>query len=272
MRSNHLRQLLNEGKPSIATHVMASWPGIIEMIGHTGAIDYVELVGEGLPYDLEGLENLCHAVDLFHNMTSMIRIEPEPATFTAARAIGSGVQNVLFANVRTVEEAKERLTEMRLNVVDEGERHLAQQFKDQIPGKTRLAGYFLESGTPAYTQSLKDCVVALKIEQRETLENLEAILSVGGIDMVVFGGSDYSPSITKPGAPATPEVQQVRDRVFRRVLSMGVQPRADIGSAEQAKPFLDMGVRHFAMGTDLAILFNWWKENAQELGELIAGA
>ena len=33
-----------------------------------------------------------------------------------------------------------------------------------------------------------------------------------------------------------------------------------------------MGIRHFAIGTDLAILYNWWKENAQELGELIAGA
>jgi hypothetical protein len=70
----------------------------------------------------------------------------------------------------------------------------------------------------------------------------------------------------------TPEVQAVRDYVYKTALSMGVQPRAEISTPEQAKPFLDQGIRHFAIGTDLAILYTCWKENAEEQGELIAGA
>jgi 4-hydroxy-2-oxoheptanedioate aldolase len=115
-------------------------------------------------------------------------------------------------------------------------------------------------------------VVALMIEKREAVEDLEAILSVKGIDMVVFGAGDYSMSIGKPGAGATPEVQAVRDHVYKTALEMGVQPRVEISTPEEAKPFLEMGIRHFGIGTDLAILYNWWKENAQELGELVAGA
>jgi 2-keto-3-deoxy-L-rhamnonate aldolase RhmA len=77
------------------------------------------------------------------------------------------------------------------------------------------------------------------IEKREAVEILEAILSVGGIDIAVFGGGDYSTSIGKPRAVATPQVQAVRDYVYKTALSMGVQPRAEISTREQAKPFLE---------------------------------
>ena len=107
MRPNRLRQLLNEGKPSIGTHTMVFWPGMVEIIGHTGIIDYVEFVAEYVPYDLEGLENMGRAVELFDHLTAMIKLDQEPRTFAATRAIGSGIQNVLFADVHNAEEARE---------------------------------------------------------------------------------------------------------------------------------------------------------------------
>ena len=51
-RGNALRKLLQAGKPSLGIHVHVTWPGIVEVIGHSGAIDYVEFVGEYAPYDL----------------------------------------------------------------------------------------------------------------------------------------------------------------------------------------------------------------------------
>ena len=35
MRPNRLRELLNEGKPSLGTHVLATWPTITELVGQT---------------------------------------------------------------------------------------------------------------------------------------------------------------------------------------------------------------------------------------------
>ena len=90
MRPNRLRQLLSEGKPSIGTHVMVSWPGIVEIIGHAGGIDYVEFAAEYAPYDLYALENFGRAVDLFDHMSSMMKLDQEPRTFLAERAVGSG--------------------------------------------------------------------------------------------------------------------------------------------------------------------------------------
>jgi 2-keto-3-deoxy-L-rhamnonate aldolase RhmA len=65
-------------------------------------------------------------------------------------------------------------------------------------------------GTPDYVQALRDIVVTIMIEKPGTVDNLEEVLEVPGVDMVQRGG--------------------------------------------EAKYFLDMGVRHFCIGTDINIL------------------
>ena len=52
---------------------------------------------------------------------------------------------------------------------------------------------------------------------------------------------------------------------------MGVPPRAEIGSPDQARAYLDMGVRHFSIGTDISILHNWWKTNGEDMRNALEG-
>jgi hypothetical protein len=53
---------------------------------------------------------------------------------------------------------------------------------------------------------------------------------------------------------------------------MGVPPRAEIATADQAKYFLDMGVRHFSVGTDITILHQWWKSQGEDLRKALGGS
>src|SRR5438094_735137 len=46
MKTNRLRQLLDEGAPSLGTHLLSISPAMVEMVGHTGMFDYVEFLGE----------------------------------------------------------------------------------------------------------------------------------------------------------------------------------------------------------------------------------
>ena len=261
MRPNRLRQLLDAGDPSIGTHILSSWPGIVEIVGHAGGFDYIEFVAEYGPYDLYALENIGRAVELFDPMTSMIKVEQEPRAFIATRAIGAGIQNVLFADVRSVDEAKQCVAAVRAETPQTGGRHGS--------GDRRFARYFLESGSQAYVQALEDVVIAFMIEKADAVKDLEAILSIKGIDMVQFGPNDYSMSIGKPGHGPSPEVWEVQEYVIKTALSKGVQPRAEISTPDDAKRYLDLGVRHFCIGTDLSILYRWWQENAKELRQAI---
>ena len=57
--------------------------------------------------------------------------------------------------------------------------------------------------------------------------------------------------------------------IFKKALEMGVAPRAEINSVDEAKEYLDMGVKHFSIGTDINILHNWWKQNGEALAKAI---
>ncbi len=52
---NVLRERLREDKPTIGTHLMSVWPAMVEIIGYSGVMDYIEFSGEDAPYDLASL-------------------------------------------------------------------------------------------------------------------------------------------------------------------------------------------------------------------------
>jgi len=254
--------LLRAGKPTLATHIHTTWPSVIEALGHTGLYDYVEFVGEYGPYDLHDLDNMCRAAELY-GMGTMIKVDQEPRGFLASRAIGSGFQRVLFSDCRTVEDARECVRIVRPETPeDDGTYGVA----------TRRFTYMGYGGSPEYVQALRDIVVVLMIEKDGAVKNLEAILEIPGIDMIQWGGSDYSMSVGMAGQRSSPEIKAVEKKVIETSLKMGVPPRAEINTADQAKFYLDLGVRHFCIGTDVNILFNWWKEQGDDLRKAVESA
>jgi len=262
MKPNKLRQLLNEGKPTIGTHVICPWPGIVEVIGHSGAFDYVEYVGEYSPFGLEQLDNLGRAFDLFPHMSSMMKVEEQNRGFIAQRAIDSGIQNVLFTDVRSAGDARACVRLVRSETPEAGGVHGA--------GMRRSVGYVLEAGSQAWVEALNQVVIALMIEKKGAIENLDEILAVPGIDMVQFGPTDYSVSIGRPGHGRGAQVQAVHRKMIERALALGVHPRVEVAGFEQARPYLDMGVRHFCIGWDIVTLYGWCKEQGAGMRELLA--
>jgi 4-hydroxy-2-oxoheptanedioate aldolase len=262
LRTNRLRELLDTGRPSLGTHLSISWPAITELVGHARAFDYVEFVAEYTPYDLYALENLGRAIDLFPHLTGMMKIEQHSRAYLATRAIGSGIQNLLFADVRTVEDVRECVRSVRAETPGRDGLHGV--------GMRRDVGYVLEGGSPAFVEALDRAVVALMIEKKQAVENLDAILSVPGVDMVQFGPSDYAMSIGMTGDWNHPEVREVERHVIERALARGIAPRAEISHPRQAERYLGMGVQHFCMGWDMSILYDYFTQTGGAMRELLA--
>jgi len=262
MRPNRLRALLTEGRPSVATHIHTTWPSIVEAIGHTGIYDYVEFVAEYAPFDLHDLDNLGRAAEL-HNLGMMIKVDQEPRGFLASRAIGSGFGSVLFADCRTAEEVRQCVRAVRPDTPED---------RGTFGVATRRFTYMGYGGGREYVQALRDIVVAVMIEKRTAVEQLDEILAIPGVDMIQWGPADYTMSIGRAGERGSPEIKDVERRVIEASLRAGVQPRAEIGSPDQAKYYLDLGVRHFCIGTDISILFDWWKRNGEALRGALEGA
>ncbi len=264
MRKNRLRELLKADQPTIGTRLETQWPTMVEVIGHTGMFDYVEIMAEYAPYSLFSLDNVGRAIDLFDHLTGMIKIEQESRQHLAVRAISSGIQNVLFSDVRTAADAEECVRAVRAETPETGGLHGARHGRD--------VGVMLEAGSPAFVQALEDAVIAIMIEKKEAIENLEDILSVKGIDMVQFGPADYAMSLGKAGQKKVPEVIEAQLYMIKTALKMGIAPRAEINSPEESEYYLNLGVKHFCLGTDVTTIFNWSKANGARLREILKSA
>ncbi len=261
MKKNRLRALLDEGKPTLGTHVIIPWPGVVEVIGQSGAFDYIEYVGEYSPFSLELLDNFGRAIELFPEMSSMMKVEEQTKGFIATRAIDAGIQNVLFTDCRTAEEVEECVRLVRPETPEAGGTHGA--------GMRRNVGYVSYAGSDEWVKAMNEVVIAIMIEKKSAMENLEEILSVKGVDMVQFGPADYSISIGKPGQGGSPEVQKAQRKMIEMALEKGVAPRVEVSSFEQTKPFIEMGVRHFCIGWDLGVLYGWCHQQAKGMRELL---
>lgn len=245
---------MKKGEPTIGTRILITWPGLVELIGYTRVYDYVEFVSEYAPYNLYDFDNLARAAELV-GMSSLIKIDQEPSTYLAQRALMAGIQNVLFVEIRTVEDARKAVCAVR------AEPKGFNGFRID-----RRVNYC--SGTisaPDFVKICDEAVVALMIEKKSAVDNLEEILSVEGVDMVQFGPMDYSLSIGLPGDIKHPKVRKAEIKTIKTALKLDIPPRAEIRNPADAKRYLELGVRNFSIGTDIRILYNHWKKNGTEL-------
>ena len=262
MRKNKFREFLDAGKSTVGTHMNDVSPNIAEVIGHSGAFDYIEFVGEYADWDLKDLSNFARAVNLFPSMSSMMKVEQEPRVFIATRSIDAGIESMLFTDCRSAAEAKECIRAVKAETPEDGGLHGC--------GMRRNVGYVVEPCSETWAKSMNDVVIALMIEKAGAMEQLDEILSLKGLDMVQFGPGDYSINIGQAGNSRGPDTQRAQREMIEKALKKGVHPRVEIGSFEQAKPWIEMGVRHFCVGWDWRIIYDWCKTNGEGLKNLLA--
>ena len=260
MRVNKLREKLNKGEPTVATRLLGVWPGLVEIIGNIGMFDYIEFLGEYSPWDLHDLENFGRAVELF-DMSSMIKVDQNNRAFIAQRSLGSGIQNILFTDIRTVEDARECVRIVRAETPStKGINGAANR---------RNVGYYLEAGSPEYVKAMDEAIVALMIEKKEAVDNLEEILSVEGIDMVQFGPGDYSLSLGYPGKRNHPKVKEAELKTIETAIKKGIRPRVEIGSIdykiEDLQKYVELGVKDFSLPSEGKIVYEWLKKHGENI-------
>src|SRR5215468_12090858 len=112
MRPNAFRERRYAGLPSLGTHILSCWPTLVELVGQAGNYDYLEFTAEYAPFTMHDLDNLGRALEVA-GLAGMIKVEQTQWTHQAMRAIGSGFQSVLFADIRGVEDARTAIDAVR---------------------------------------------------------------------------------------------------------------------------------------------------------------
>ena len=132
-------------------------------------------------------------------------------------------------------------------------------------------GGVYESGAPPDVEAREEVGLGEKGVKRECVEDLDPILSTKGIDMVQFGPADYAMSIGVAGQWSHPEVLRAERKAIETALKKGIHPRVELSNPKDAAQYREMGVKHFCIGWDAAILHDWWRDNGRKMRDLIGG-
>ena len=107
-----------------------------------------------------------------------------------------------------------------------------------------------------------ETLVGIMVENDELIAQLDEVLSLDGLDFVLFGPSDYSLSLGfRRPQKNHPKVQDAIKKTidvankYNKPVGIGVgQPWE-----EEAKKYIDLGCRMIEVGHDLVVLRSIWK-------------
>jgi len=114
----------------------------------------------------------------------------------------------------------------------------------------------------AFTDYLKQAnrerFVIIQIEDPEPMEELDAIASLDGIDMLFFGPADFSHGIGVPGVWNNSRLIEARKRVAAAARRHG-KIAGTVGSPACMNELIDLGYRFINIGADVVGLSQYFK-------------
>ena len=262
--ANTLREKLDENRPTLGTHYISPDPNLPELIGDTGLYDYGEFCSEYSTFDMQLLYHMARAGEC-GNLPLMIKPDQASQEFWAQAAIGAGFQAVLFTDVRTAEDVWTCHHAIR----PDNPKHRGRMgVKLRRPALSDYVG-------DAYVAHLESVLFLIMIEKDVAVENIDEILDAArqaGVDMTQWGPGDFGFSRGEPDMMSTPAITPFEERVIAKSIEFGIPTRAEISEPEEAKRFLDLGVRHFCIAWDRFIYQAHLMRIGEAMHEILEGA
>jgi 4-hydroxy-2-oxoheptanedioate aldolase len=239
MRENRLRALWHADKPVINSWLAIASSFSAETMAHQG--------WDSLTIDLQ------HGVIDYAQMVTMLQAISTTATVPIVRvpwlepgivmkSLDAGAYGVICPMVNTREDCQRLLSYTRY--APKGTRSF---------GPIRATLY----GGADYAQHANDTVVTFAmIETAQALDNLDAILSVEGLDAIYIGPSDLSLALgCRPVFDdVDPKAQQAIDHILARAQAHGVKAGIHNGLPRVARERIAKGFRFVTVSSDARML------------------
>jgi len=196
MRRNALRALLRRGDLAVGTFLNFPEPGLVEFTGLCG-FDWVLFDAEHEGFRIPECYDLVRAADAV-GLATVIRV-PENRPEVLLGYAETGASALLAPHVSSVERA--RLLVESLAFPPHGTRGVSIN--------SRAANYGLTQSPNDYLAAADEHTIPIALlEDDLELEELDALLGVGGLDVFAIGPGDLAASMGLPGQGSHPRVQE----------------------------------------------------------------
>ncbi len=160
-------------------------PSLVEFIARLG-IDAVMIDTEQGSPDIESVENMARAARAA-GLCALVRISP-PEAWVIERYMFRGVHGIVVPRLDTAAAARRVVEDVRY----------------------------------CFPETAADKIVVIQIETANAVAELDAILSIDGIDCLFIGSVDLAKSLGHRGDFRRPEVMQVLEATVARIVAAGM--------------------------------------------------
>ncbi|HEY6056608.1 MAG TPA: aldolase/citrate lyase family protein [Candidatus Limnocylindrales bacterium] len=158
------------------------------------------------------------------------------------QALDGGASGVVVPQIRTVADVERAVAWCRYPPL--GSRGVAPR---RVSGYGRQAGEYMASANELVT-------CCIQIETRESLEGLDALLAVPGVDAILVGPNDLAASIGHTGDLGHPDVEAAIARVLERAVVAGVPAGIWTPSVSVTLRRREQGYRFTTIGADYGFI------------------
>jgi 2-dehydro-3-deoxyglucarate aldolase len=193
-----LKEKLKNNQLTLGSWLTIPHQSVVEILG-TAGFEWLTIDIEHAAIGIEGVINMIGHIQ-GNGMQALVRVSKNEEVIIK-RVLDAGADGIIVPTVRNKEEATQ-----------------AVNFAKYPPAGTRGVGLnrAQKYGTAfdSYKQWVKDEIVIIaQIEHIESVNNLEAILSVPGIDGIIIGPYDLSASMGYPGEYDREDVKAALARI-----------------------------------------------------------
>lgn len=253
-----LKKLLKNGEIAIGTWITINHPDVVDALSEL-PFDWFVFDMEHAPIDVRDLEILVMPLRGV-NIAPLARV-PWNDLVVIKRVLDVGVEGVLIPWVNSRIEAEAAVAASRYP--PKGVRGV---------GPRRCIRYGRRDFIEYYEKFEKDeLVVIVQIETAKSLENLEEILSVDGIDVAYIGPMDLSVNLGIPTQYDHPKFRDALKKVKETCEKYDVVPGIHTFNVEMAEKMIGDGFRFVALMSDMKILISGFRELLARFGREVSG-
>ncbi|HYA94534.1 MAG TPA: aldolase/citrate lyase family protein [Thermodesulfobacteriota bacterium] len=218
-------------------------PGAPSIYAAAG-FDFVFIDMEHGNYSMETVADLiCGAKSA--GIAPMIRV-PHLETHFISRVLDAGAEGIMVPMTSRREQAETIVRYSKYTPI--GQRGFGAQ-TGQTDYKPLKALEFMKEAND-------HTVIIAQIETREAIENIDAIISVEGIDVGLIGPNDLSISLGIPDQMGSDVLKKAIDKVVETAKKRGKATGIHIGNIEAIKTWRTKGMTVLAYSTDISFQYN----------------
>lgn len=218
------------------------YPKIIEMVGQLNAFDAIWFDQEHAGLSISQIEEAARACRAA-GLDSFTRLYATDYA-TVMRPLEAGSGGVMAAQVRTAQEAANVVAWSKFHPM--GERGVNGSGVDGAYGSMKLLDYFAHANQNTF--------IAIQIEHKDAVTNVDAIASIPGVDLLFIGPADLSQSMGIPGQWDDSQLWDAFEKVATAAEKNGIHWGILPMTPEHAKKCLDMGCKLLSIGFDVWIM------------------